>query len=538
VSKDDTLQVSASSRWIGRYIAVNGAPFPIIGAEVHNSSSSTLEALRQSFTTVEQLGANTVLAPVAWELLEPAEGTFDYTQIDVMISTARDLGLRLIPLWFGSWKNAASTYAPTWVKTDLERFPRAVLADGRRIEHLTAFSPASRDADARAFAALMRRIHVVDATRTVLAVQVENEVGLLGDTRDRSQLAEAAFAGPVPADVVTAVAGDPSSPLHNEWVSVGSRHAGTWAEVFPPGDRLDEAFMATAFASYVGKVAAAGAAHHDVPLFVNAWLDADSVLDGPIAVAGGKRPGAYPSGGPVIPVAAIWERLAPALDFLAVDLYVDDAEPVLAAYRGRRDRLFVPELRADATGIAQMFSALGRHRALGVSPFGVDSLDPAHPDSAALVDAYSLLSAVAVLIRDNPDAAVNGFTLTEAEPDTQFQIGDVTIRVDTGDEGGMVTPANPGYGITVEDGDGLYIIGRGFSITLAATDGQRASFTSVTQYRLDGGRLKPVRHLNGDETAGGTLVRFPLLGTPLLPGRVIPTRTPDAEATRISVYKD
>lgn len=86
---------------------------------------------------------------------------------------------------------------------------------------------------------------------------------------------------------------------------------------------------------------------------------------GPVALAGGKRPGQYPSGGPVMPVAAIWEALAPSLHFLAVDAYVKDAEPVFAAYRSRRDRLFVPELRADVEGVAQMFAAVGRHRAVG-----------------------------------------------------------------------------------------------------------------------------------------------------------------------------
>jgi hypothetical protein len=527
---------AATTRWTGSYIAIDGAPFPIIGAEVHNSSSSTVDAIAESFSTVHQLGANTVLAPVAWELLEPEEGVFDFDLVDTMIRTASDLGMRLIPLWFGSWKNAVSTYVPRWVKTNVDRFPRAVLNNGRRVEHLSAFGVEASRADARAFAELMRHIAAVDTANIVLAVQVENEIGLLGDTRDRGDLADAAFAAHVPAEVVDAVANDPSMPLHQEWLEHGSRRTGTWSEVFPDGDRRDEAFMAAAFAGYVGKVAAAGAAEHDIPLFVNAWLDADSVLDGPIAVAGGKRPGDYPSGGPVMSVAAIWERLAPQLHFLAVDMYVDESEAVFKAYRSRRDRLFIPELRADAAGIAQMFSALGTHRALGVSLFGVDSLDPSAPDSSQLVDAYQLLKAAALLIRKNPNAAVEAFVLSEAKPEVPLRLKDTTVMIRSKDERGEVTPVYPAYGITVEDGDGLYIIGRGFWITLAASEPKQASFTSATQYRLDDGTLRPTRHLNGDETGGGTLIPFPFIDMPMHPGRVIPTRVPAADITRISVY--
>jgi hypothetical protein len=523
--------------WAGPYIEVGGAPFPIVGAEVHNSSSSTVVAIAESFATVHLLGANTVLAPVAWDRLEPVEGSFDFTLIDAMVATARSLGLRLIPLWFGSWKNAASTYVPAWVKTNLDRFPRTVLADGRRIEHLTPFSAESRAADARAFAALMCHIRDIDAAGTVIAVQVENEVGLLGDTRDRSALADAAFAALVPAAVVEAVAGDVGMPLHAAWADAGAVRHGTWGEVFPAGDRTDEAFMAAAFAAYVGEVAAVGAAQHQVPLFVNAWLDADSVLDGPVAVAGGKRPGDYPSGGPVMPVAAIWEALAPALDVLAVDLYVDDAEPAFRAYGSRRGRLFVPELRADTRGIAQMFSAMGTHRALGVSPFGVDSLDPEDKESALLRDAYRLLGAAAELIRRRPDARVHGFALDGMAPSTELVIGDVVVTVHTAGDHAPIVTGYPAYGIAIEDGsDAVYLLGRGFWITFSSATGQSVSLVSATAYDFDEGMFTVSRELNGDETANGTLIPFPLAGSPLLSSRVIPTRVPDTGIVRLRPY--
>ncbi|MHA7189426.1 GH35 family beta-galactosidase [Arthrobacter sp. MDT2-16] len=513
-----------------------GKPFLIVGSEVHNSSSSSVQTISRSFGTVRDLGANTVLAPVAWDLFEPEENCFDFTLVDAMVTTARQLGLHLIPLWFGSWKNAASTYAPAWVKTDQARFPRAVLPEGRPVEHLSPFSSESRNADSRAFQALMRRIKEIDTDGTVLMVQVENEIGLLGAARDHSALADAAFVQDVPAGVIAAVAGDTTMPLHQDWLDAGSRSEGSWHHVFGASERTDEAFMAASYATYVEAIAEAGKRELDVPLFVNAWLDADSALDGPVAVAGGKAPGAYPSGGPVLRVAAIWEALAPAIDFLAPDMYVDEAEAMLADYAGRRGRLFIPELRADAEGIAQMFSAVGTHRALGVSPFGVDSMDPTADSSTALKDAFYLLSAAGHILSKNPQATMQGFVLNHQSPSVTLTFANASLQVDTQSEWVPSEPVYPGYGIAIEDGDGAFILGRGFWVTPIATEGRQVSILSAEEYTLEDGRFEVTRRLNGDETSSGTLVPFPFLGTPVLPDRLIPTKIPDAGIVRFKTY--
>lgn len=531
-----SLPPIGADAWVGPYLRVDGDPFLVVGAEVHNSSSSSPLAITKAFTTVRTLGANTVLAPVAWDQLEPTEGRFDFTLIDAMIQTAHHLGLRLIPLWFGSWKNALSTYAPAWVKTDTARFPRARLSDGRRAEHLSAFSEQARDADARAFSALMRRIRAVDDHGVVIAAQVENEVGLLGDSRDRSALAESDFGRPVPAAVVDVVAANPTMPLHEAWLRAGSPVGGTWSEVFAAGDALDEGFMATALARYVGVVAAAGAEAHPIPLFVNAWLNEHSVLEGPVALAGGKRPGEYPSGGPVLTVAPIWEALAPALDFLAPDAYLNDAEATFAGFAGRRGRLMVPEIRADLRGIAQMFSAVGAHRALGVSPFGVDALDPVEPASAALVDAYRLLAAVAELVRRNPQAPMRGFILEEANASTVLDFDVMTLEIEAGGAWGLADTIYPGYGVAIQDGAGAFVLGRGFSVRLRERAGRHVSFLSVDQYEMLDDKLTKTLRLNGDETGSGTLIPFPPIGARFPVEHVIPIGIPDAGIVRLETY--
>src|SRR5215831_3396531 len=89
-------------------LIVDGRPFLVIGGELHNSSSSSIEYMRPIWQRMLDLNFNTVLAPVSWELVEPREGNFDFELVDGLIDAARRHNLRLILLWFGSWKNGMS----------------------------------------------------------------------------------------------------------------------------------------------------------------------------------------------------------------------------------------------------------------------------------------------------------------------------------------------------------------------------------------------------------------------------------------------
>ncbi|MDR2849923.1 MAG: beta-galactosidase, partial [Verrucomicrobiota bacterium] len=210
-------------------LIVDGKPFIMIAGEVHNSSMSAPGYLTRVFEKAAKLRVNTVLAPVAWEQFEPEEGRFDSTLIDRMIREARAHRLRLVVLWFGSWKNGSSSYAPEWVKRDTARFPRALGSSNRNVKDiLSTFSTAGRDADARAFAALMRHIRKVDARHTVITVQVENEMGIRPEFRDQSEVADAAYRQPVPAELMAYLA-DHRATLHpallQRWEAGGFRAA-------------------------------------------------------------------------------------------------------------------------------------------------------------------------------------------------------------------------------------------------------------------------------------------------------------------------
>src|SRR5437764_7959992 len=136
-------------------LIVKGQPFLILGGELGNSSAGTAAQADVIIPKLAALHVNTILIPVAWEQIEPGEGSFDFSILDHWIETARGRNLHLVLLWFGSWKNAFSNYAPAWVKADAKRFPRAESAEGKPLEILSTLSRETRAADARAFAALM-----------------------------------------------------------------------------------------------------------------------------------------------------------------------------------------------------------------------------------------------------------------------------------------------------------------------------------------------------------------------------------------------
>ena len=173
-------------------LIVDGKPFLVLAGELGNNTPTSLEYMKPVWPTLVETKLNSALAAVSWAQIEPQEGKFDFSVLDGVIQGARANNLRLVLLWFGSWKNGESTYAPDWVKRDFERFPRTQRTEGQSVEVLSPFSDANRDADARAFAALMRHVKAVDGREhTVIMIQVENEI----ETCDRSPVARKAYAG-------------------------------------------------------------------------------------------------------------------------------------------------------------------------------------------------------------------------------------------------------------------------------------------------------------------------------------------------------
>jgi hypothetical protein len=349
---------------------VDGKPFLMLAGELRNSTTSSLEFMKPVWPKLVTLHLNTVLAAVQWELMEPKEGQFDFTLVDAQIHAAESHNLRLVFLWFGSWKNGGSTYPPIWVKGDVGRFPRVPGKDGTSTDTLSTFSTTNRDADARAFAALMRHIKQVDTRRRVIMIQVENEVGLGGgdrDSRDRSEAANKAFAGPVPKELLDYL-GSHKDKLHpllrQAWEAAGSKTSGTWEQVFGTDTFTDDIFMAWNYASYVGRVAAAGKAEYPLPMYVN----------NACSMPRPNQPRRSGGGRPQPEVGDIWKVAAPAIDFRSPDLHSLNFSDWVDWYHPTPDfPLFIPEA-FHATGHYNIFYAIGQHDAIGFSPFAIDEL--------------------------------------------------------------------------------------------------------------------------------------------------------------------
>jgi len=149
------------------------------------------------------LNLNTLIASLSWELVEPEEGKFDFSLADGIIEAARQHHLKLVFIWFATWKNGDGAYVPAWVKTNWTRFPRCQHRPGVNTTQLTALSGENVKADGKAFAAVMRHLRQVDGKQhTVLMMQAENESGVMPVSRDHCPLAEAAFAKPVPNELM------------------------------------------------------------------------------------------------------------------------------------------------------------------------------------------------------------------------------------------------------------------------------------------------------------------------------------------------
>lgn len=334
----------------GRFaLLVDGAPYLMLGAQVHNSSTWP-NMLPKVWPAMEYVNVNTVEMPIYWEQFEPRQGQYDYTTIDTVLEQARQYHLRLVLLWFGTWKNGSQHYMPEWMKLAPDRYPHMVDKNGQAVDSPSPYAAASLEADKTAFTAFMRHLKTADPERTVIMVQVENEAGTWGTLRDYSSTAQKLFEAPVPPEVLTAMQLKTTSPSPN------------WQEAFGP--EAEVCFHAWSVAKYVGQVAAAGKAVYPLPLYANAALR-DPLKPG--------APGSYESGGPTDNVLAIWKVAAPALDILAPDIYQNDPAAylkVLELYHRDDNPLFVPET-GGAANARFFFSALGLE-AIGFSPFGLD----------------------------------------------------------------------------------------------------------------------------------------------------------------------
>ena len=499
-------------------LEVDGKPFLILGGELGNSIASNPDTLRPSWAKFRELHLNTVIAPVYWDLIEPQEGRYDFSTVDRLIEDARSTPVRLVLLWFGSWKNSMSCYAPGWVKTDTTRFPRACDADLHAVEILSPFCEANRTADSRAFAALMKHLSSFDAAhRTVILVQVENEIGMLPCARDHSVAANHAFDSQVPEALMRALQA-PSTILSPEvrsaWEAAGRKSTGTWEEVFGKGQRAEEIFMAWFFARYTEAVAAAGKAEYPLPLYVNAAL-----------IRPGYQPGQYPSAGPLPHLFEVWKAGAPSIDFLSPDIYHGGFVAWASRYHRRGNPVFIPESVRTTEASVNGFYAFGSLDAIGFSPFGIDEVEG--PAARLLAQGFDTLGQLSGLILAHQgDGSMAGLLLEGSEElqPKQLALGGYTLHVTfergstLGTPDGAVMTASPeaarsnlpAGGLVIAESPNHFIVaGTGITVTFEAPgSGHAVGILSDEEGRFTDGVWKNTLWLGGDQTNQGRHVRL------------------------------
>lgn len=496
-------------------LSVDGAPFLVLGGELGNSSASSAAYMAPLWPKLKAMHLNTVLLPVYWEQIEPREGAFDFSVLDRMIDEARRHDLRLILLWFGSWKNSMSSYAPAWVKLDQERFPRIRDDKGQSHEILTAFSDNNLEADRKAFVQLMRHLKSYDGKRhTVIMVQVENEVGMLPSARDYHPLANRAFEAPVPTELMDYLARNREKlapELATIWERHGAKTRGEWEEIFGSGLHTDEIFTAWHLARFTNEVTAAGKAAYSLPMFVNAALPRP-----------GRKPGSgYPSGGPLPHLMDVWKAAAPAIDFLAPDFYNPDFKYWNDLYTRQGDPLLVPEHQFNDTVAAKAAFAIGHYEALGFAPFSIEN--GAAENNTALASMYGLIAQLTPLIaRHQGQGRIEGVLFDKENRETELRLGSYRLicrhdyTLGTGWSARAADPDWPAAGaIIIQKGaHEYYVAGSGVVITFEAVAGgtTKVGILNAEEGVFKNGNWHPGRLLNGDQTHQGRHIRLPMDG--------------------------
>lgn len=510
-------------------LVVDGKPMLLLCGELGNSSSSSISYAAESLAKCKQLGLNSAIASISWEQFEPQEGKYDYSLIDGLIKEAEKNNLKLVVIWFASYKNGLSSFAPAWVRRDQQRFPRMI---GPSIEGLTGgadqasyyknilspFFEASWKADAKAFAQMMKHIKETDTHHTVVMMQVENEAGAYGVDIDRQPVARKLFNSAVPQELLKYLhthEADLTPAMAKAWKARQTKAGANWKETF--GTVAIDAFMAWHFARYLEQVTAAGKKAYDIPMYYNAWLKQPK-HEG--------MPGRYPSGGPIHSMLDIYRAASPSIDLLCPDIYHPEFKRYCLAYAHKGNTLFIPECRPGEDMAAKATWVVGERAGIGFAPFGVERIQ----EGTSLTECYRVLSQLMPYVTAAQGTKKIRTVFKQVIPkikgvnvgEWDFDAGELekedagSIKVSMGNWVFDVSYTNQlkgeaAFAMFIQLSDDEFIVtGRNVRMNFECKDNAKtAELIDAEQGEFEGGKWTVRRRLNGDETAHGVAVSFP-----------------------------
>lgn len=426
-------------RWVDgrRRLLVDGRPFLVLGLQWDCDSCFSPAEMNPLFPHAARLGANTAALPVYWREVEPEPGHFCFSMVDERLRQARENNLRLVLLWFATWKNACGFYAPDDVRMHPETYPLAVDREGCPTVSACPASDVTWGRDRDALVALVRHLREVDEDHRVILLQIENEPGLLGTDRCYCPTCERRFV------------------------------EGGWRETY--GQRAAEAFSVAAVADYIDRLSSAVKQVYPLPTYVNAWLAPE---------VGGIPGQDYPSGGAVPSMLDLARAHLPHVDLVAPDVYsagYRDFQRLCRAYAANGNPLYVAEHSSSPSGRAErnVFYAIGQHGAIGFDPWAIDApfperdapplVDPIGgewgPQAYALRDSYAAIGrAVEPIVEAQGTDGLFAFVQEPGESGTGWAAGGCDVLISYADR------ANAGRGMIIQRGpDEFLAIGVGFA---------------------------------------------------------------------------
>jgi beta-galactosidase GanA len=327
---------------------------------------------------------------------------------------------------------------------------------------------------------------------------------MIPEARDHSDLAEQAFAGQVPPELLAYFQKNRESlteEVSRAWSRSGMKTSGTWEQVFGQGLLTDEIFMAWHFARYANGVAQAGKKEYPLPMYVNAAL-----------IRPNYTPGQYPSAGPLPHLMDVWRAAAPQIDFLSPDIYFTSFAEWLGKYDRGGNAVFVPEVDRRQS-VTNAFYAFGRHNAMGYCPFSIESVDESA--LSQLTRAYDVLHQLSPLILEHQGTgSMAGFLLDSAAQTAEIRLGGYTFTVKhehTWPYAARSEGARFGGLIVMTAPDEFLVAGSGVLITFRASSGPGATagIASIDEVAFRNGKWVAGRRLNGDESHQGRHLHLP-----------------------------
>jgi len=326
-----------------RVLIVDGKPFIILGLQWDCDGCYTPEDMDPFFEHGESMGLNTASLLLYWREIEPEEGKYNFTMLDHRIDIARKHHMKIVLVWFASFKNGCLTYAPDYVRKDHQRFRK--VKDKKGSQHTNNCCPTAEETHKRDELALIQifnHLKEVDSKdHTVILFQMENETGIFGTNRCYCDICNNKYS---------------KFDYKSEY-----------------GVQAEEAFSATCIAEYCDSLAKTIKEIYPIPVYMNAWLPAAYV---------NQRPGFdYPSGGPVPGMLALYYKTIKHIDFLSPDIYqygYRDFNYYSKIYTAKDNPLFIAECATGkgARTEKNIFYAIGYYAAIGYDPWAINRCCP------------------------------------------------------------------------------------------------------------------------------------------------------------------